>query len=68
MDDPEETDAAFKDGWFYTGDMGYVDDDNFVYIVGRKQTLEREAEIDRKARQNAEDAIKAARGTVKEEK
>ncbi|MCH4006674.1 MAG: AMP-binding protein [Eubacterium sp.] len=68
MDDPEETDAAFKDGWFYTGDMGYVDDDNFVYIVGRKQTLEREAEIDRKARQNAKDAIKAARGTVKEEK
>ena len=64
LDDPEETEAAFTDGWFHTGDMGYIDDDNFVYVVGRKQRLEQQAEADRKARQNAEDAIKAARGTA----
>ena len=36
---PEETAAAFKDGWFYTKDMATVDEDGFVYIVDRKSDM-----------------------------
>ncbi|MDQ0256450.1 long-chain acyl-CoA synthetase [Evansella vedderi] len=36
---PEETQATFKDGWFLTGDMGYMDEDGFFYIVDRKKDM-----------------------------
>ena len=32
---PEETSRAFTDGWFHSGDAGFVDEDGFVYIVDR---------------------------------
>ncbi len=36
---PEETAAALKDGWLYTGDMARMDDENYFYIVDRKKDM-----------------------------
>jgi long-chain acyl-CoA synthetase len=36
---PEETEAAFVDGFFLTGDIGMMDADGYFYIVDRKKDM-----------------------------
>ena len=36
---PEETAKAIRDGWLYTGDIGYFDDDGYLFVVDRKKEM-----------------------------
>ena len=39
LNQPEATKEAIKDGWLHTGDMAYMDEEGFIYIVDRKKDM-----------------------------
>ena len=36
---PEETKEILRDGWLYTGDIGYMDEDGYIFLTSRKKDL-----------------------------
>jgi len=36
---PRETAEAIRNGWFYTGDLAYMDEDGYFYIIDRKKDV-----------------------------
>ncbi|MCA9840321.1 MAG: AMP-binding protein, partial [Trueperaceae bacterium] len=38
-EDPEQTAASFEEGWYKTGDIGFIDKNGFLHLSGRKKDL-----------------------------
>ncbi|MFD1927222.1 long-chain-fatty-acid--CoA ligase [Sporosarcina siberiensis] len=36
---PQDTEETFRDGWFLTGDLGYMDEHGYFYVVDRKKDM-----------------------------
>lgn len=36
---PDETSKVLKNGWYYTGDLGYADEEGFLFVTGRKRDM-----------------------------
>lgn len=39
VNDPESTSKAFRDGWFYCGDLGHLDENNMLILEGRESEV-----------------------------
>ena len=54
----EQTNQSLKDGWLYTGDLGWIDEDGFLYFVDRKKDIIRRRG-ENISSQEVEDVIKS---------
>ncbi|MBO5772010.1 MAG: AMP-binding protein [Alistipes sp.] len=54
---PEATADTVKDGWLYTGDMGYMGKDGFLYVLGRFKSLLISADGEKYSPEGMEEAI-----------
>lgn len=39
FNDPEASRAAFREGWYYPGDLGWIDDDGYLFLAGRETDM-----------------------------
>lgn len=39
LNQPEETEKVLRNGWLWTGDIGYQDEEGYIYITGRKRDV-----------------------------
>ena len=54
----EQTNQSLRDGWLYTGDLGWIDEDGFLYFVDRKKDIIRRRG-ENISSQEVEDVIKS---------
>lgn len=54
---PESTADTVRDGWLYTGDMGYISEDNFLYVLGRFKSLLISSDGEKYSPEGMEEAI-----------
>jgi len=58
------TAETIRNGWLYTGDMGYMDEDNFLMVVGREKALLISADGEKYSPEGIEEAIMNTSGFV----
>jgi long-chain acyl-CoA synthetase len=51
------SDESLRDGWLYTGDLGYMDSDNFLMVVGREKALLISSDGEKYSPEEIEEAI-----------
>ncbi|MCU0595403.1 MAG: AMP-binding protein [Desulfobacterota bacterium] len=56
--DPDQTAEVLKDGWFHTGDCGFIDDQGHLVLLGRKRSLVRLANGDSLSPQSVESRLR----------
>ena len=57
FNNPKASAESLRDGWLFTGDLGYIDEDNFLMIVGREKALLISSDGEKYSPEEIEEAI-----------